>query len=480
MILGREWDGAGRVTRIHATAPTSASLVGTLVDLRYEYAASILFRFTDTDGTSPVYAYDPLNQLMSETRQTADGKAAGQRIWTYDANKNRDSQTNDDSSTIYTFDDADQLMTACQLVLVGDIERCFNPSNITYGYDKDGNLMDRSDGLHIDYDGADHATAMVPPAISGGAAAELIMNYAGLAQTQRTFLKRRGAPQTIFTYDQTGIGPSSQQPGSAGSSPDFFTRTPGSRLVSLRNGNKTFFYIRDRLDSVVALTGFNPATGTTFIANRYRYSPWGEILYEREAVPQRFKFAGAEYDIPTGLYKMGARYYDPAVGRFTQMNSLAGGYTYAFNDPINFNDPTGYDIPCTDWKCILFWVLLSAGGSAIYDIMKSATQGAVAMTTGPTPGYVPPGLPGPVGPPAAGEDHPVSPSDAGAGEGKSGAQQDASAEPGGMCKEDVTVGSQCVAGGAGVYDATTQQCIQANTANLGSFYAEQWCTGGTP
>ncbi|MEU0025124.1 RHS repeat-associated core domain-containing protein [Streptomyces sp. NPDC006335] len=36
-----------------------------------------------------------------------------------------------------------------------------------------------------------------------------------------------------------------------------------------------------------------------------------------EAAPQSCRYSGAYLD-PTGLYKMGARYYDPQLGRFTQ------------------------------------------------------------------------------------------------------------------------------------------------------------------
>jgi RHS repeat-associated protein len=36
-----------------------------------------------------------------------------------------------------------------------------------------------------------------------------------------------------------------------------------------------------------------------------------------ETVPQPYRFQGAYLD-PTGLYKMGARYYDPVTTRFTQ------------------------------------------------------------------------------------------------------------------------------------------------------------------
>ena len=115
-------------------------------------------------------------------------------------------------------------------------------------------------------------------------------------------------------------------------------------MVSLRRGGNTYFYITDIRESVVALTtGFSARLGPTSVVNRYRYSPWGEIVAQSvETVPQPFKFAGAEYDAATGLYKMGARYYDPADGRFTQTDPLGGGYRYALNNPINLVDPAGY------------------------------------------------------------------------------------------------------------------------------------------
>ncbi|MFD5970962.1 RHS repeat-associated core domain-containing protein [Streptomyces sp. NPDC060311] len=41
-----------------------------------------------------------------------------------------------------------------------------------------------------------------------------------------------------------------------------------------------------------------------------------------EAVPQPYRYAGAYAD-PTGLYKVGHRYYDPTLGRFTQPDPTA-------------------------------------------------------------------------------------------------------------------------------------------------------------
>ncbi|MET9554538.1 RHS repeat-associated core domain-containing protein [Streptomyces sp. NPDC006645] len=58
---------------------------------------------------------------------------------------------------------------------------------------------------------------------------------------------------------------------------------------------------------------------------------------------QPYRFAGACAD-PTGLYKMGARYYDHNLGRFTQPDPSGqdtNPYLYANGDPINNTDPTG-------------------------------------------------------------------------------------------------------------------------------------------
>lgn len=49
---------------------------------------------------------------------------------------------------------------------------------------------------------------------------------------------------------------------------------------------------------------------------------------------------------PTGLYYLGARYYDPEVGRFISPDPLGFGsdpslYAYANGDPVNFCDPDG-------------------------------------------------------------------------------------------------------------------------------------------
>ncbi|MGA5732041.1 RHS repeat-associated core domain-containing protein, partial [Streptomyces seoulensis] len=58
---------------------------------------------------------------------------------------------------------------------------------------------------------------------------------------------------------------------------------------------------------------------------------------------QPFGYTGAYLD-SSGLYKMGARYNDPTLGRFTQPDPSGqetNPYLYAAGDPTNNIDPTG-------------------------------------------------------------------------------------------------------------------------------------------
>lgn len=61
-------------------------------------------------------------------------------------------------------------------------------------------------------------------------------------------------------------------------------------------------------------------------------------------------FTGHIRDTATGLTYAQARYYDPAIGRFLSNDPVGfaeGGwqyfnrYSYTFNDPVNYTDPTG-------------------------------------------------------------------------------------------------------------------------------------------
>lgn len=67
--------------------------------------------------------------------------------------------------------------------------------------------------------------------------------------------------------------------------------------------------------------------------------------------PDDHTFLGKTTDASTGLVDVGARKYDPAIGRFLSVDPVShankpqdlGGYAYAGNDPVNGSDPSGLD-----------------------------------------------------------------------------------------------------------------------------------------
>ncbi|MFC8402743.1 RHS repeat-associated core domain-containing protein [Streptomyces griseoincarnatus] len=107
----------------------------------------------------------------------------------------------------------------------------------------------------------------------------------------------------------------------------------------MTTGGKSYYYLTDATGNVLGLVD---DTGKR--THTYAYGPTGlPRTAPNEAVSQPYRYAGAYLD-PTGLYKMGHRYYDPTLGRFTQPDPSGqetNPYLYAAGDPINHVDPSG-------------------------------------------------------------------------------------------------------------------------------------------
>jgi RHS repeat-associated protein len=75
--------------------------------------------------------------------------------------------------------------------------------------------------------------------------------------------------------------------------------------------------------------------------------PYGEMLMENtdSSYDNPYKYSAKEFDMATGYYYYGARYYDPKRSFWLSVDPLAeitvSPYAYVWNDPVNFADPTG-------------------------------------------------------------------------------------------------------------------------------------------
>jgi len=89
-----------------------------------------------------------------------------------------------------------------------------------------------------------------------------------------------------------------------------------------------------------------------------RFKPWGELRYSwfdpgtLEGIPTDFTFTGQrDFSSGFGLMDYGARFYDAALGRFVQADTIIPGmgnpgsfdrYAYVLSNPLKYVDPSGH------------------------------------------------------------------------------------------------------------------------------------------
>jgi RHS repeat-associated protein len=102
----------------------------------------------------------------------------------------------------------------------------------------------------------------------------------------------------------------------------------------------TSWYLTDRQNSVRNLVN---SSGT--ITGTISYGSFGKPT--TSGTTDRFGYTGREFDTATGLQYNRARYYDAAIGRWTQDDPIGFGgrdanlYRYVGNSPTNGSDPSG-------------------------------------------------------------------------------------------------------------------------------------------
>jgi RHS repeat-associated protein len=81
-----------------------------------------------------------------------------------------------------------------------------------------------------------------------------------------------------------------------------------------------------------------------------RYSPWGSVRFSDGDSPTDIEFNGQRSISYIKLIKMGSRWYDQTLGRFTQADPIIPGagnpiswdrYSFVMNNPLRFIDPSG-------------------------------------------------------------------------------------------------------------------------------------------
>ncbi|CAN5328982.1 hypothetical protein BH23ACT9_BH23ACT9_08070 [soil metagenome] len=337
-------DMAGRL--LDTTATDAAGTV--LLHRQYIYTTPDTVVQTDlvhtevdhVADTSTVYTYDALDRLTrARTSDRSSGAVINEYRYTYDAAGNR--------TTSYGARDGVTVSETSN-----EVNQLTQRGDTTFAYDRNGNMTASSDGFTGEYNAKNQTTSLTPP---DGAA--ITATYNGAGQSELSHLGSDTLTNSALGITRVGE--------------DRFTRGPDGRLVSMRTAEgTTHHYLTDIRGSVTGLTAADGSL-TSFSYNGPAGIA-GAQSGDAAALRNPFRFAGELYSPELKLYKMGERWYDPELGRWTQADPLlqpfspreANRYGYAAADPVNFVDPSG----------------LSALDKAKKDARKARQWAACALT----------------------------------------------------------------------------------------------------
>ncbi|SDG62180.1 RHS repeat-associated core domain-containing protein, partial [Selenomonas sp. WCT3] len=258
-----------------------------------------------------LYTYDSLNRL-----QQAEYPKYTERF-TYDNAGNRLTRTVKDIEEQYIYDVNNRLT---KQTVNGQVE--------TYRYDNAGNLLQDENNTY-EYDDFRRTSK--------------VTTKTGLTQINR--------------YDAEGLRHEMEENGKLvqfifNENKEVVTEETDGNITRLirtsdlwameANPEKTWYhYASDEQGSSIFITDEQAD-----VKNRYTYDAFGNTIESEEQIPNRYQYTGQQLDPITQQYYLRARYYNPAIARFTQEDEYHGDglnlYAYCANNPVDYYDPSGY------------------------------------------------------------------------------------------------------------------------------------------
>ncbi len=277
----------------------------------------------ENDGRVVEYDYDNLYRLTQEkinnsqiidytydavgNRLTKADSVEGTTIYTYNQNDWLLTETGDDITKVYQYDENGNTVKVTQ-----------NGQETIYVWDLDDRLIQvqTADGDVIDYT-YDMDNIRTSQTVNG-----VTTNY--------LLDKNRSYAQVLEEYVDGELGVS---------------YVYGWDLISQSRNDETTFYQVDGLGSTRILTDEN-----RYIVASYDYDAFGSLIDSTGNAENQYLFAGEQFDNNLDEYYLRQRYYNQSVGRFTRRDTYEGDinspfslhkYLYGNANPVVYIDPSG-------------------------------------------------------------------------------------------------------------------------------------------
>lgn len=231
-----------------------------------------------------------------------------------------------------------------------------NAGGNVYCYDPNGNMVTRATSTSISY-----FTYNLPNTISSGSSSSSFA-YTPDRKYWKQSASYSGAPETSIY-----IGGVFEKVSGATTTDFLHLIRAGDVLVlvvrSTGTNNETYYVAQDHLGSSALIMNHAGVIQVSASYSTYgarRGSNWQGAPSSSDmtafANTTRHGFGGQTMLDNLSLTHMNGRVYDPLIGRFTSADPNVDGpsngaqgynfYTYVYNNPLRYVDPTGFGIPC--------------------------------------------------------------------------------------------------------------------------------------
>ena len=127
----------------------------------------------------------------------------------------------------------------------------------------------------------------------------------------------------------------------------YFANTTAIAIRTIVDAENTLYWL---LADHLGLSSITTTADGTW-NSEIRYTPYGETRYSSGITPTDFRYTGQLQQADINLYFYDARWYDPALGRFIQVDNVITSpsnskaysrYAYVNYNPIRYNDSFGH------------------------------------------------------------------------------------------------------------------------------------------